>query len=395
MHLAKCLTFFFNIFNISCLTITGSELKVSKFVALKNFLILPVVITVMESVPNDIIVAGFRLDVQRVHGLTLFFVLSYSTMIISNYFMMFICIYIQFWRRYELKALVDSCIEFYRKHRLDTCALVETEKMRTKHKLQALILLMTLLYFMEFTSMMNLNWEGILMFLFNLQNGFVLFPFFLLVNCFISFFLTSIECLNLRLEKLAHAEFKEENFIQILTFFSDLHNLIEEFHRVIGFLMSFIVAIVTTTQIIRVNATVKLCATNLESHFQLYLIAVAIRGLVTMTIRTKFLNLSLCASLLLTTLQLVLIPCEKLSKTVSKTFFIRAFEEAFTLLQLRNTTNLVSDYNSSLKSGNRLVSKIVFKFSSFSINQVAFSHKSSCFKFHINLSELQFSKLSC
>lgn len=255
MRLAKFLTFFFNIYNISCLTITGSELKVSKFVALKNFLILPVVITVMELIPNDIIAVGFRVEVQRTRGLTQFFVLSYSTMIISNYFMMFICIYIQFWKRYELKVLVESCIEFYRKHRLDTCPLVETEKIRTKHKLQALIFLMTLLYFMEFSSMMNLNWEGILMFLFNLQSGFMLFPFFLLVNCFISLFLTSIEGLNLRLEKLAFAEFKEENFTQILTFLSELHSLIEEFHRVIGFLLSFIVAFVITTQIIRVNAT--------------------------------------------------------------------------------------------------------------------------------------------
>lgn len=249
----KCLLFFFNMFNISCLWIEGNDVKISKFAAFINIMLFPFSFFISRYFSTSFFDAAINFESVRPHGSTWFFVLTYSIMMMINYVMVTICIYFQHWKRNQILNFVKSCLTFCRTHQVQSCQHFALQKRKILKKFIVLIFVMIFVYLVEFFTMMNTNWQGFIFFMFYRNNGFLIFPILGFLNCFYSYFVAIVKILNNRVESRRCYKDETLNDETVITYLMDFRHLIDEFHRSLGTFTSFVIFIIITTQIVRVR----------------------------------------------------------------------------------------------------------------------------------------------
>lgn len=250
--LRRILIYLFNFFNILSCRIDGSKLKNSFFLSLKNFLMVPALLLIRIFIPIFVHVEGLKQELEVHVSMSVFVACFISSLIFIYNFVMGCCIYIQLWNREKIIKLANKCVEFHKKYQLDGRLFQAQEKKFFKNFL-ALLCLIVLLYYVEFISYMNPNWQGLVVFLLYQDDGFIVLFFLAFTNCFLYYFTFLVKALNLKLKISKLVGYRMTDVFESSNYLIDLHNLIAAFKDSVGTLLSFVVVFIVTANVIRVT----------------------------------------------------------------------------------------------------------------------------------------------
>lgn len=321
--LRRSFIYFFNLSSILCLKIDANEnLKLSKVWALKNLMIFPFFAILNYLTPVDWKKDGIDYRFYLPTGLSIFFMYSFSWMMMLNILILGFCIFIQWWNREKNLKLILLLVKFHQDYELfNEPSFKNAEKKLCIKSFVFLSLFVGLNYF-EFSGLSKLNWQGFLLFMFYPNNGFcglLLLAFF---NCFLSYFEFLFEFLLAELEKQNLRVYRRSNFDKIVSYTLDLHELIAEFEAVLEKLLTILMLLIIATTTVRVRSHWTNFLKRIFSYvsfrvYKLYAIAITFNGLIQLPWRATLLNFAICLSFIFCTVNFVIAPCHHIKTKVS------------------------------------------------------------------------------
>lgn len=314
--LCRVVLYIFNFYNILCFKTLESNLKNSNFLFAKNLLSIPIIL-ILRFFLGISLQQKLEAQFDGLDGMSIFFAFIMTSMTFIYFIVMCFCVYTQLRNRVKILNLINDCVKFYQTQKID-CRSLKTAKDDFLRNFLSLMCLILFLYFLEYFTMLNPSWVGIVFYILFQDDSFFILFYFAFVNCFISYFLFLVKNLNSEMEAQKFKKLRRSSIVKISFDLAELNQLMLEFHEAIGFLLSLVVVFTITAQVLRVkeNLISRLLIYLICFFLQLYAIVVSLRGIIELTAKTKFMNCLFYASFIFSMIRLVVEPCQEFSNEV-------------------------------------------------------------------------------
>lgn len=269
--------YYFNLAGITSLKVHGNNVRLSKFIILLNFLLYPAATILISFVFPSVVYDDIRDEITVLKGITKFYVLVMTSFSIQSQLVSIFCIYAPLWKRQEILKLIKNCVTTF--HYFEPSS--ETYK-KFKHiclKYCGFSIFLTYsLYLIDFFLTRKITWRStlmslLLMFYSNVPSNLIMF-----LGLFLFYFVFLMESLNQKLTSIKDNEDtvnpSAHNFFS--SSYSNLGKLLCEFHKVLGVLLTTIVAFYISTIVIEV--LVKLSVSKSVTIFNQIFFADVFRG---------------------------------------------------------------------------------------------------------------------
>ena len=248
--LRKLVIYIFNFYSILCLKFDENNLNISKFLAYKNLVVLPFITFLRVSfVKGD---EGFSNEIKGFLPSSKFFIIIIAFMIIINGLILNFVQFIQWYNRRDNLNLIIKCIQFHQNFQPSENEFLKAER-KFYNFFFSFIFLVFVLYLLEFYTMLEPNWQGFLVFLTYNNNGFSFLLVFAFLNCFLCYFVFLLKNLKNELKKHYQVNYDNGQFGRFLMYMKDLHQLVVEFRKTFGTLLTLLIVFSAITNTIRVR----------------------------------------------------------------------------------------------------------------------------------------------
>lgn len=317
----KFFVYFFNFHGILNLRIHKNSLKISKLLIIINLVITPYLCFIPFFLPLSIYVDYFKNEIIYIKGISKFLQATMIAILLQFYFITFCIFYMQLCNQKNILDLYSNCLRAFRYSKVEIEEKFLTSFRRSCWKTFRISIFISIFWnFISIISTLKPKFPSLLvLLLFNWNMNTVTY-FAAFVSIFLNYFLCLLKVLNFKVENLLRRNLESQS---LLTEFMNLYDLVKEFNKIFGLLLSLVVLFLVSNSTIRVNAKINFIKEKkLKFVFsQLYLSATSFRGNMTLSWETKLGNLLSFSPYLLILVCLVIAPCRRIQLEVAKAKF--------------------------------------------------------------------------